>query len=75
MMNSVWSWFWGSSSETISLRLKGKLDSLEISNAVIGTEIFKGASWTDRRGHDWKREIRWTATPSKSWSLKNPRKL
>ena len=43
MMNSVWSWFWGSSSETISLRLKGKLDSLEISNAVIGTEIFKGA--------------------------------
>ena len=43
MMNSVWSWFWGSSSETISLRLKGKLDSLEISNAVIGTEISKGA--------------------------------
>ena len=42
-MNRVWSWFWGSSSETISLRLKGKLDSLEISDAVIGTEIFKGA--------------------------------
>ena len=43
MMSSVWSWFWGSSSETISLHLKGKLDSLEISNAVIGTEISKGA--------------------------------
>ena len=41
----MWSWLWGSSdtSETISLRLKGKLHSLEIRDAVIGTEISKGA--------------------------------
>ena len=44
-MSSMWSWLWGSSdtSETISLRLKGKLHSLEICDAVIGTEISKGA--------------------------------
>ena len=43
MMSSMWSWLWGSSSETISSRLKGKLDSLEIRDAVVGTEISKGA--------------------------------
>ena len=66
MMSSTWSWLWGSSSETISSRLKGKLDSLEIRDAVVGTEISKGCFWTDRRGHDWKREIRWTATGQKA---------
>ena len=42
-MSSVWNWFWGSSNQTISFHLKGKLDSLEIRKAVIGAEISKGA--------------------------------
>lgn len=38
-----WNWLWGSSKETISFHLKGKLDSLEIRNAVIGAKISEGA--------------------------------
>ena len=68
MMNSVWSWFWGSSSETISLRLKGKLDSLEISNAVIGTEIFKGAFGQICRGARLETRNTLDSNWTKSWS-------